>query len=612
MIVQTLTLWDSRNEPPENEHGVWRWNGYAQTDSTKSLLKYVEAHDERLRSKYLAWIHDLGESRYSNRSLAENLVIDNGLSYWWMTLLVEKSPWKSPSINDAIRLMALEEIVIESAPATLVLVSANFRLNEAVRELCGNMRVAYKWRRLGRRFFEQWSLTNAYRLLPQKLQALVSFARYLVARWPLRWTDKSTWFGGDRALFVCSYFIHLDVASCKQGQFHSHQWEGLPNVLYNEGYALNWMQHYLPSSTVPNTEIARDWVKSFNRRPLDRAFHSFLDAYLSLRIVFRVLMRWLRLNLIHLRLRKIRDAFRPRDSNLSLWPIMRRDWHASLCGSAAISNLLWIELFDAAFADLPNQRIGFYLCEGQSWERALIYAWRKHGHGRLVGVAHSTVRFWDLRYFVDPRTIRSSGPNSLPLPELTALNGKAAIDAYSRADYPSEGVTECEAVRYIYLNNHRSRPAPLMKDDERIRVLILGDVSHSSTKKLLHLLEVAVELMPMRPIFTVKFHPNCLLPAELYPSLCLAVLTNALGEILCDFDIAYTSSSTSAAVDAYLSGLSVIVMLDGTELNFSPLRGRPGITFVSAPEELAVALGRGSQNMPAITNPDDLFFLGDG
>jgi surface carbohydrate biosynthesis protein (TIGR04326 family) len=43
-------------------------------------------------------------------------------------------------------------------------------------------------------------------------------------------------------------------------------------------------------------------------------------------------------------------------------------------------------------------------------------------------------------------------------------------------------------------------------------------------------------------------------------------------------------------VDAYILGLPVVIMLDESDLNFSPLRGRDGIKFVGSPAELADAL----------------------
>jgi hypothetical protein len=50
-------------------------------------------------------------------------------------------------------------------------------------------------------------------------------------------------------------------------------------------------------------------------------------------------------------------------------------------------------------------------------------------------------------------------------------------------------------------------------------------------------------------------------------------------------------------------------MLDSTELNFSPVRGRPGVHFVSTPAELARALQSTSVNSHEHRNTDEFFFL---
>ena len=78
---------------------------------------------------------------------------------------------------------------------------------------------------------------------------------------------------------------------------------------------------------------------------------------------------------------------------------MKENWYSDFCGSNLILNLLWFRLFETALTEIPYQSYGLYLNENQSWERALIYAWNKNKHGHLIAVQHSTVRFWDLRYF---------------------------------------------------------------------------------------------------------------------------------------------------------------------------------------------------------------------
>lgn len=605
----SITVWDSDTDPTPRSGPVYRWNGYEETDSVLSLLRYVEIHAVRLRNQYLAWIHELGESRLDGKRLIEHLAFEADLSYWWLTQLVEQSAGKSPSIIDAIRLLALEEIVLEQRPDTLLLVSAKPELREILSDLCRNLGVTFEWELSPDDPPRRSLVRRIYNALPHAVQAMVRLARHLRARWALRETDKSGWFSGDRALFVGSYFIHLDEKSCSNGQFHSRHWEGLPKLLHESGYRTNWMQHYLQSSVVPDTEVAKAWVRRFNQQSGEQGFHAFLDAYLSWRVVLRILRSWFRLNLICWRLRNIRPAFTPRGSHFSLWPIMREEWQASLRGGLAITNLLWIALFDAALRDLPRQQRGLYLCENQGWERAFIHAWRKYGHGQLIGVAHSTVRFWDLRYFTDPRTIRSRDPYPLPQPDLIALNGKTAVDAYLNMDYPREGIVECEAVRYSHLLALRSKAEARKAKGTCLRVLILGDYSAASTVKMMQLLESAAAQVSIPAAYTMKPHPNFVVKAESYPTLQLNVVFDPLGQILHDFDIAYSSNATSAAVDACIAGLPVVVMLDASELNFSPLRGHPGIRFVARADELAEALQSGACGSVENVDHNELFFL---
>ena len=102
----------------------------------------------------------------------------------------------------------------------------------------------------------------------------------------------------------------------------------------------------------------------------------------------------------------------------------------------------------------------------------------------MIAVAHATVRFWDLRFFSDPRTVRASAMHAMPKADFVALNGQAAIEAYRSVDYPSGATVECEALRYGYLNDLRSTRVPERATGEAIRVLILGDYFPSSTMKM--------------------------------------------------------------------------------------------------------------------------------
>lgn len=604
----SLTLWDSQDEPPERVGRVYLWNGYTEKNSIRSLFRYVENHGERLRSKYLAWVHDLGESQMAGKCLIDHLALEDGLSYWWMTLFAEKNPWKSPSIMDAIRLFALEEIIVQQKPSKLMLVSSDRTLNEIISDLCKNLNIAYEWKKLSSKSLRQVSLRDIYRALPHPVQALISLVRHMWGRWLLRKAEKSGWFGGDKSLFLCSYFFNVDSKRAEEGHFRSYYWGGLLDLMQKLGISGNWLQYYYPHDAVHNPQVALDWVERFNQHRSEQGFHVFIDTYLSWSIVLSVLKRWLRLMRVFKDLDEIKHAFRPHLSQLSLWPLMREEWCSSLGGRVAIDNLLLIKLFDSALNDFPHQRKGFYLCENMAWERALIHAWRKHGHGQLIAVPHSTVRFWDVRYFNDPRIFQSSSLYPMPQADLTALNGRAATDACLHGGFPKKAIVECEALRYGHLNKIRTGSRK-NKRRESIKVLILGDYMSSCTINMLQLLEAALPHMTVSATFTIKPHPNYVVNPEDYPMLNLKVVMDHLEKILYDFDVICSSNKTSAAVDAYLNGLPVMVMLDETEPNYSPLRSYPDVLFVNSPEELAEAIKTLSHSLARKPVDNEFFFL---
>ena len=245
--------------------------------------------------------------------------------------------------------------------------------------------------------------------------------------------------------------------------------------------------------------------------------------------------------------------------------------------------------------------------ENQSWERAFIDAWRRHGHGRLIGVAHSTVRFWDLRYATHP-ALAADG-SGLPQPDAVALNGPAAGAAYHAAGYPEERIVAAEALRYGNLRELAENPRRMRDDDQPVRLLALGDYHPAGTEVTMRMLEAAVTQMSRPVRITVKPHPNCMVRAQDYPGLEFDLVDAPLSGILGEFDVAYASNNTSASVDAYCAGLHVVVALDERELNFSPLRGMSGVRFVSTPSELAEAV----QDTAAAADPavaqHALFFL---
>jgi surface carbohydrate biosynthesis protein (TIGR04326 family) len=578
-----LTLWDSDATLPKQDGVVYSWNGYLEDGSVRSLLGYVERHGERLKQQYLSFTHALGEESIYGKSLIEHLSFKDGLSYWWMTVFVEKHYNRLPFV-DVLRLFALEDIFKKNKPQKFLLVSANRSLHQVLKPLCYGLGIQYEWKKL-KKAPAVWNRTQFYNGLPYPIQALMSLIRYLRSYGRFRNMATPAWFDNN-AMFVCGYFANVLPEQASKGVFYSKYWEGMHGVINELGIKANWLHH----NAGDMHQTATKWIHGFNKNKEAEGFHVFLDGHLSKRVVLNVIKKWFYLNFLYWRLPGIKKAFCLQGSSLSIWPMMKEHWKNALQGPAAITNLLSIELFERALRHMPHQKLGLYLCENHAWERALIHAWRKHGHGQLIGVAHSTVRFWDLRYFLDSRTLLPSSFNQIPQPDCVALNSEIALKAYHSLGYSKDTFFLCEALRYNYLYKF-ALAAPVIKKEKKVkRVLILGDIFSASTHNMLQMLDEAMSYSGYQFCLSLKPHPRCSINVENYSRLNLNKVTEPLDRVIQDYDIAYASDSTSAAVDAYCAELSVVVALDGKNLNFSPLRGQANVCFVSTPHELSESL----------------------
>jgi surface carbohydrate biosynthesis protein (TIGR04326 family) len=610
-----LTVYDGPELPGDRVGVVYTWNGYADSADAKSLLRYVDQHGERLRRTYLALVHELGETVIGGRSVIEHLDLGRGTSFWWLTLLAEKSVFKSPRIADCLRLLALEEIVATTGCRNLRLVSGDRPLARAVRGLCVSRSIVFDWRRRRVRDLRTWR-RRLFDGLPFVAQGALHIVRHAISRWPLRAARPSVWHASPGAITLVSYFFALDRVAAAAGRFSQRQWEALPALLTRAGIRTNFLHHFLYSPHIPNTRDAVDLIGRFNRHQEGASSHALLDAALTPGVLLQVFRLWVHLLRASVRLRDIRFHCTPNGAQVSLWPLLRADWFSSIVGFAAVSNLMMVVLFDRVLSSMPRQQLGLYLCENQAWERALIAAWRAHDHGELVAVQHSSVRFWDLRYWEDPRTVRARGSLRIPLPSRVAVNGRVARAAFEASGYEKGELVDVEALRYLHLcgGRHHRPPGP----DSARNVLIIGDFRAAATLRLINCVDDAVR--STRPAtacrFVLKCHPAGRVDPSGLPGTLVHVSERPLPELIAESDVVFSSNTTSGGLDAYFAGVAVIVFLSGEDLNLSPLNGVPGVHFVSDGAELAAALERSDSrarlpdvHIPAASPADDFFWL---
>jgi len=620
MSSRTLFLLDIDNIPRDlYESSVYKWNGYDETFDYLSVPAYLESNSDRLRAKYLTFINNLGETRVNGKRMIDHLSLKNGYDLWSMSLVVEKSPFKSPGIFDCLRLLALEEIIQIQNPEKLILHSSSLILVDAVRVLCHNLGVTFSFHHVKTKKKRIDTLLDLYRLLPNQIRSFFSLTRQIWKLWALKKCQKASWFSSETSLTIISYFDNLDVRSFDKGRFRSGYWGSLNEVIHDIGKDVNWIQIFSTSPVSPNIHSGLFAVEKYNKKSLENGYHTFLEGYLSFACIARSCLNYTRLVLSrwHWKEDCVSAAFQPKGSAAWLWPFLKHDCLVSIRGTTLLQNLLWIELFDAAMADIPKQKMGLYLQENQDWERALIHAWRRHGHGQLVGVVHTPIRYWDLRYFNNICESKSDTKTNSPpthiCPDFIALNGPTSLKSYIDDGYTPDRLVSVEALRYENL----SKLTPREKVSEsgkinynvKIKVLVLGQILWAQTHATLTCLEQVVATMDERYDFTLKNHPNCQMSINDYPVLNLNQTSDSLEKMLLQFDVVIVAGSSTSALDSYIAGLRVIVYLDSCDFNYSPVRGFTDVMFVTTPKEMKEAIeleGRVTETKNAI---DQFFWL---
>jgi surface carbohydrate biosynthesis protein (TIGR04326 family) len=579
-----LRIWDGDPAGCPAEAETLLWQGAVVGAGRRTIIEYLEKRADTVRERYLAWIHDLGELQVLGRKLRDRFRAHDGASLWAQSLFVEQSTWKQPSLQNGLKLMALELLLDAERPSRVELTSADRALSAALMNLCLRRGISFQHKRL--RASRSRNLRTLVRGLPRPLLALAAlgrFGRVGRALRPCRLPGEQGTAKRPRTL-ICGPLFNFSLNPSEGDAFNSMFWGGLPRALAENGYQVAWLHYFYPHQNVPDVRAGRGTIARINGATHENGAHAFVEGYAGPLTIVTVAWRWLRIAAESLVVGATL-SFR-KDGPAIYWPLISDDWARAFRGWNCVENLFYGECFRRALAALPHQDECIFLMENQGWERALVRAWRGYRHGRITAVPHSTIRYWDLRYHCDPRRYEESD-QCLPRADVVALNGAAARRGYLATCATREALVDCEALRYLHLQpnavssaHSAARPTPTL--------LVVGDYTMARTEAMLRIVEGAHRRSALTLEIWLKLHPSCSLTGQF--AFNFTIVTAPVAQLASQADLVFASNTTSAAVDAYVTGAHVVVHDDGCGPNFSPLRDVPGVSFIATPEQLLATL----------------------
>lgn len=562
----------------------YNWLLQATNGSDISIPAFLDTHAFEIRRQYLAFVHELSQEKIGDKTLATYFTIRGGYDLWQMGLIAEKNLVKSANISNCLKLLALEKLIVRDAVKKVKLICTDTLIGTAIEQLCQTMQIGIEWENKNAATGKQLR----YKRFSQLVQAMGTL--FLICRegFLLRKIRAPHWFTGEQSLFVFSYFFNMDLQKSNVQGAHSPYWEILPDFLRKHNIKTNWLNFFIADKNFPNPVSAMAFAERINKNS-DNERHSFFTAYLSIK---QAMGCWMRYMYYWFKGYSLNPSLllRSKQSAASFATLLWEDWERSAYGSVLMQNLLWVSAFDKAIGTLPKQKAGLYLQENTAWEPAFIHAWRRYGHGTIIGVAHATIRFWDLRYFHDSRIFMHS-PRNLstgyrPRPDRTAVNGPIAFSNLEASGQPREEIVPVEGLRYLQPPLKHTHTIPSQK-----MILICGDIDPASTMAMLHCLEQAIAMVSEEERNNTKFffkhHPACLIPLDTFQIPRCEIFAGSMQQGIRQSQILIAPDSTTAAVEGFEEGLAVILFNFSDRVNFSPLMGVKQVFFVSSPGEMA-------------------------
>lgn len=596
-----LLILDCNSHICNNSDTIVYWSKFTNESNIVSIPFLLKENSDEIKSQYLSLIYEVGEISVKGKTIIEHLKIRNDFSFWWLTLFTEKCNFaKSKHIDQILKLFVFNKWITDNPKiSSISIITKDIELNKIIKKFCKKKKIIFKT-----------SNRNSFIYLSFQHNPLFIFFNSIW--WLFKFFVKNLNFflsnkNNSKSLTgvsFFSYFTNLDKDLIKKNIFKSQYWASLPEFFDTQGINSNWVHFFVKSGNANSLIEAKKIILSFNS---DTQKHYLFESFYDLSIFVESFIDWFKVILKYFFLKRAIKSVLP--YNFEVWRYFRKDLNESIFGVSAIDNLLRFNTFNKISNFISKQNLGVYLQENQGWEISLAYSWNKAGNNNLIGFPHSTVRYWDLRYFHDSRNFIRNTKLPLPLPDYVACSGPVIKDIYTRMGYPLESLIEVEALRYLKFENSLDKINVITNNKNSYDLLVLGDYLIENTVELLTILYRTIPLLDRRFNIIFKPHPACLVDTIDVAGVKIDTSIESIDKLLTLSRIALTSSTTSASVDAYLIGNKVISVYNGKNVDLSPFYDISGIDFISNETELAFILNNMNNNMVENVNKNVFFYL---
>lgn len=247
------------------------------------------------------------------------------------------------------------------------------------------------------------------------------------------------------------------------------------------------------------------------------------------------------------------------NKNFFLWQIVKKSFYLNFVSYRLLFNLYYFFLFEK-FSINKNFKNIFYLMENQSWERSFLYHFQ-NDVSKKYGFIHSSLRFWDSRYFYLKK-----------------------FNLYKKYLNKKIMILNSEYIKKIFLNKFKIPKKNIMvlsylkkkiKFSPDIKAnpnyfLIYADYKQESNILVKELINY-LNLLNNKNMIFLKLHP--LSDKFFFKNIKNTCIVDKVDNLNL-YKMIFVTNTTTVGLDLYVSGCkNLFTLVDKNFLNFSPLKG---------------------------------------
>ncbi len=466
---------------------VFLWNTWPfslpVSEHCHCLPAWCQENLPALRKDFLKFTYDLAFISHKGKALHAHLNGQDGISFYWYTLLFEKHPRLWQELYDIFKLRALELCLQKYAKGKKIILHGKTQpLYRILQEYCAVNGLELqceeyglvKLNRVANAFCRLKRIRKEHFLahMPHFCGALLRFGHWCLSvkrLLPHRvFTLKQHKNAGQS---VCLVTYAPPFTQDAQGHFVSSYWQDLQEYVREKFVRQRKMSLHWLCIRMRKEDMAlrlalknKDALQNKAHKEGLQEYFYFTEEFLGYKDVCRVFGQFVRMAWRSFFLEKtLKEHCHMQNLGFNYWPFTQYVWRESLRGWRGLERLLQQKSLQNYVQVMGAQAWTLFPQENCPWERMLISAVKKAQAGPIYGVQHSCVRPTDFRYFEDARFYALAKKHHL-LPDAFLVNGDMAYAEYEAQHMPPKLLHKVEALRYAYLEDLQKEfatmPAP--------------------------------------------------------------------------------------------------------------------------------------------------------